>query len=119
MPTAHHLVVYYLASLDMTHYTSSAAALGAEALRLQIEECDAAAWISKDVARACIIDGNPNVAFESIVVVPSDDASSAGAAANSVASFTIAQLLGTDNKAAKFESLALGTAFVLKTWLQN
>lgn len=111
MPTAHHLVVYYLASLDPTYYTilEQDKLPAISALSLQVAECDAAAWLAKDVAFGCLHGADLETEFAAIV--PN------GHGINSTAIFKTKQLMGTANRGPVFESFALGTVFVIKTWL--
>lgn len=86
---------------------------GLEAIKLQIEECDAAAWIDASVARDCLLHKLHDVQFHGIAIDENKDASKSA--------FSTSQLLGMaeGGSTAAVESLALGTAFVIKIWLKN
>jgi hypothetical protein len=104
-------VIYYLAHLDEAKYGNSFEFPGLNEVKLQVEECDAAAWVSPELVRSCLQDGNTQAQFEAILVGEHGS--------NSIATCHTGQLLGVENRGAKFESLALGTAFVLEKWLDT
>lgn len=109
-PTAHHLVIYYLARLDEEECGNDLSDFNSkDHIKLQVEECDAAAWLDRALIRSCLQERKPDVEFSAIMF--NQDGS------NLNARFKTSQLLGVDHRAPKFESLALGTAFVLQKWL--